>query len=100
MREREPAFPPPRSGEGGQGGEVTWRVHLARRQPGRAVGAVTAAFQLGWIPQLLVAGYVERTERKWRWLQWFGGVERLPVLVLTMSALAAPAVGSPIVWVV
>ena len=26
-----------------------------------AVGAVTAAFQLGWIPQLLVAGYVERT---------------------------------------
>jgi len=65
-----------------------------------AVGAVTAAFQLGWVPQLLVAGYVERTERKWRWVQWFGGIERLPVLVLTLCALAAPAVGGQIVWVV
>ena len=66
----------------------------------RAVGAVTAAFQLGWIPQLLVAGYVERTDRKWRWVQWFGGVERLPVLVLMLCALAAPAVGPPVVIVV
>lgn len=65
-----------------------------------AVGAVTAAFQLGWIPQLFVAGYVERSERKWRWVQWFGSIERLPVLVLLLSALAAPAVGGQIVWVV
>ena len=65
-----------------------------------AVGAVTAAFQLGWMPQLLVAGYVERSDRKWPWVQWFGGVERVPVLVLMLCALAAPSIGSPIVWVV
>jgi len=65
-----------------------------------AVGAVTAAFQIGWIPQLLVAGYVERSERKWPWVQWFGSIERLPVLVLTLCALVAPMVGSPILVVV
>jgi MFS family permease len=65
-----------------------------------AVGAVTAAFQIGWIPQLLVAGYVERTHRKWPWVQWFGSLERLPVLLLALCALAAPVVGSPIVLVV
>src|SRR5687767_15992370 len=64
-----------------------------------AVGAVTAAFQIGWVPQLLIAGYVERSERKWPWVQWFGSIERLPVLVLALCALAAPAVGSPIVLV-
>jgi MFS family permease len=65
-----------------------------------AVGAVTAAFQLGWIPQLFVAGYVERSERKWPWVQWFGSIERLPVLLLALAALAAPAVGAPILIVV
>src|SRR5688572_20936030 len=65
-----------------------------------AVGAVTAAFQIGWVPQLLIAGYVERTERKWPWVKWFGTIERLPVLVLALCALAAPAVGPPIVIVV
>lgn len=65
-----------------------------------AVGAVTAAFQLGWIPQLFVAGYVERTRRKWPWVQWFGSIERMPVLLLALCALAAPSVGSPIVFVV
>lgn len=65
-----------------------------------AVGAVTAAFQIGWVPQLLIAGYVERTDRKWLWVKWFGTIERLPVLMLTLCALAAPAVGPPIVIVV
>ena len=61
-----------------------------------AVGAVTAAFQLGWLPQLFVAGYVERSHKKWPWVQWFGSIERLPVLVLALCALAAPQVGPPI----
>ncbi|MCC6173806.1 MAG: MFS transporter [Chloroflexi bacterium] len=62
-----------------------------------AVGAVTAAFQLGWLPQIVVAGVVERTRRKWAWVKLFGGLERLPVLGLALCALAAPAVGPPIV---
>ncbi|MFN8637029.1 MAG: MFS transporter [Chloroflexota bacterium] len=61
-----------------------------------AVGAVTAAFQLGWIPQLFVAGYVERSRRKWVWVQWFGTIERAPALLLALCALAAPVVGAPI----
>ncbi len=61
-----------------------------------AVGAVTAAFQLGWLPQLFVAGYVERSQRKWPWVQWFGTIERLPALALALCALAAPFVGPPI----
>jgi MFS family permease len=65
-----------------------------------AVGAVTAAFQLGWLPQLFVAGYVERSRRKWIWVQWFGTIERLPILVLAVCALAAPSVGAPILIVV
>ena len=65
-----------------------------------AIGAVTAAFQIGWIPQLFVAGYVERSARKWPWVLWFGSMERLPVLVLTLAALAAPAVGPPVLIVV
>jgi MFS family permease len=65
-----------------------------------AVGAVTAAFQIGWIPQLFVAGYVERSQRKWPWVQWFGSIERVPVLALMLCALAAPAVGPPILIVV
>jgi MFS family permease len=58
-----------------------------------AVGAVTAAFQLGWLPQLFVAGYVERSRRKWIWVQWFGTFERMPSLALTVCALAAPIIG-------
>jgi MFS family permease len=65
-----------------------------------AIGAVTAAFQLGWLPQLFAAGYVERSQRKWIWVQWFGTIERLPVLVLAICALAAPVVGSQILIVV
>jgi MFS family permease len=65
-----------------------------------AIGAVTAAFQLGWLPQLLVAGYVERSRRKWIWVQWFGTIERTPSLVLALCALAAPTVGPPIVLAV
>ena len=65
-----------------------------------AIGAVTAAFQLGWLPQLFVAGYVERSHKKWPWVQWFGTIERLPVLILAICALAAPVVGSPILIVV
>src|SRR5688572_28829627 len=61
-----------------------------------AVGAVTAAFQLGWLPQLFVAGYVERSRRKWIWVQWFGTIERLPSLALALCALAAPMVGPPV----
>jgi len=60
------------------------------------IGMVTAAFQLGWLPQLLVAGYVERSRRKWIWVQWFGTVERTPALALALCALAAPVVGPPI----
>lgn len=58
-----------------------------------AVGAVTAAFQLGWLPQLFVAGYVERSRRKWIWVQWFGTIERIPSLALALCALAAPVFG-------
>jgi MFS family permease len=61
-----------------------------------AIGAVTAAFQLGWLPQLFVAGYVERSRRKWIWVQWFGTIERLPSLALALCALAAPLVGPPV----
>src|SRR6185295_7068704 len=61
-----------------------------------AVGAVTAAFQLGWLPQLFVAGQVERSRRKWIWVQWFGTIERTPSLALALCALAAPLVGPPI----
>jgi MFS family permease len=62
-----------------------------------AVGAVTAAFQIGWLPQIFVAGYVERSRRKWPWVQWFGTIERTPALALTLCALAAPVVGPPVV---
>jgi MFS family permease len=58
-----------------------------------AVGAVTAAFQLGWLPQLFVAGQVERSRRKWIWVQWFGTIERTPSLALAVCALAAPVIG-------
>src|SRR3954451_4494388 len=61
-----------------------------------AVGAVTAAFQLGWLPQLLVAGYVERSRRQWILVQWFGTIERPPSLALAVCALAAPLLGPPV----
>ncbi|MDP8921311.1 MAG: hypothetical protein M3O34_00305, partial [Chloroflexota bacterium] len=62
-----------------------------------AIGAVTAAFQLGWLPQVFVAGYVERSARKWPWVIVCGGLERLPSLGLALCALAAPRVDAAIV---
>ena len=62
-----------------------------------AIGAVTAAFQIGWLPQVFVAGYVERSARKWPWVIVFGGLERLPSLGLAVCALAAASVDATIV---
>ncbi len=66
-----------------------------------AIGAVTAAFQLGWLPQIFAAGYVERSARKLPWALIFSGLERVPVLGLALLALAAPslAVGTVLVVV-
>src|SRR5687768_2792111 len=58
-----------------------------------AVGAVTAAIQIGWLPQIFMAGTIERSARKWPWVTWFSTVERLPALVLVLCALAAPYTG-------
>lgn len=59
-----------------------------------AIGAVTAAFQIGWMPQVFAAGLVERSARKWPWVIWFSSFERLASLVLALSALAVPFTGS------
>jgi MFS family permease len=58
-----------------------------------AVGAVTAAFQIGWLPQVFAAGLVERSVRKWPWVIKFSTFERLASLVLALCALAAPHTG-------
>lgn len=58
-----------------------------------AIGAVTAAFQLGWMPQIFAAGYVERSARKLTWALIFSALERIPVLGLALLALAAPNLG-------
>jgi len=50
-----------------------------------AVGAVTAAFQLGWLPQVFVAGYVERSQRKWPWVVWLTPFERMSAVVLAVA---------------
>ncbi len=62
-----------------------------------AIGASTAAFQIGWLPQLFAVGYVERSSRKLPWLVVASGLERLPALGLVLCALAAPSVAAPIV---
>src|SRR5829696_8854759 len=62
-----------------------------------AIGAVTAAFQIGWLPQVFVAGYVERSARKWPWVIVFGELERMPSLGMALCALAAPSVDATIV---
>lgn len=59
-----------------------------------AVGAVTAAFQIGWLPQVFAAGLVERSVRKWPWVIWFSSFERLASLVLVLCALALPHTGA------
>jgi MFS family permease len=61
-----------------------------------AVGAVTAAFQLGWMPPVFAAGYVERSARKWRWVLWLTPFERLTAPVLMGCALLAPTAGAAI----
>jgi hypothetical protein len=65
-----------------------------------AVGAVAAAIQIGWLPQIFIAGTIERSARKWPWVTRFSTVERLPSLILALCALAAPYTGSWIVVVV
>jgi MFS family permease len=65
-----------------------------------AVGAVTAAFQLGWLPQVFVAGYVERSRSKWRWVIWMTPFERLSAPTLMVCALLVPSVGAAILPVV
>jgi MFS family permease len=62
-----------------------------------AIGALTAAFQLGWLPQLLVVGYYERSAHKRTWLLLFGVLERLPTFGLTIAALLASSAGLPLV---
>jgi MFS family permease len=59
-----------------------------------AIGALTTALQLGWLSQVFAAGYLEQSARKRPWLLVFGGLERLPALGLTVSALALQSVGA------
>ena len=54
-----------------------------------AIGLLSAAFHLGWFPQLFAAGYVERSARKLPALIRFTVVERVPALGLALCALAA-----------
>ncbi len=62
-----------------------------------AVGAVTAAIQIGWLPAIFIAGVIERSPRKWPWVTRFSTVERLPSLMLALVALSVPFTGP---WVV
>ncbi len=59
-----------------------------------AIGAVTAAFQIGWLPQIFVAGLVERNARKWPWVIKFSSLERVASLLLALCALAVPYTGT------
>lgn len=44
-----------------------------------AVGAVAAAIQIGWLPQIFIAGTIERSARKWPWVLLFlGDAARAP----------------------
>lgn len=54
-----------------------------------AIGLLAAAFQLGWLPQIFIAGYVERSQRKLPLLIRYTVLERIPSLGLTLCALAA-----------
>jgi MFS family permease len=58
-----------------------------------AIGFVTAASQLGWLPQLLIVGVIEGSRRKWPWVLAMSGFERLPVLGLALVALYASSLG-------
>jgi MFS family permease len=60
-----------------------------------AIGGLTAAFQLGWLPQIFSAAYYERSHQKKSWLVVFGLIERLPALGLTLTALAVPYLSAP-----
>jgi MFS family permease len=64
-----------------------------------AIGLLAAAFQLGWLPQIFIAGYVERSQRKLPLLIRYTILERVPSLGLTLCALAAVSTtaGDPIV---
>ena len=57
-----------------------------------AIGALSAAFHLGWLPQLFTAGWVERSPRKLPMALVFTGFERLPALGLALCALAATSI--------
>ena len=65
-----------------------------------AVGAVAAAIQIGWLPQLFLAGTIERRAQKWPWVTRFSTFERVPSLLLAVCALAAPFTGPWIVVVI
>jgi MFS family permease len=65
-----------------------------------AVGAVVAAIQIGWLPQIFIAGTIERSVRKWPWVLLFGTLERVPATFLALTALAVPHTGPWIVAVV
>src|SRR3954449_6791612 len=65
-----------------------------------AIGAVAAAIQIGWLPQIFTAGLVERQARKWPWVLVFGTLERVPTLFLALGALAAAYAGPWVLAVV
>jgi MFS family permease len=54
-----------------------------------AIGLLATAFQLGWLPQIFIAGTVERSARKLPLLIRYTVLERLPALGLACCALAA-----------
>ena len=54
-----------------------------------AIGLLATAFQLGWLPQIFIAGYVERSQRKLPLLIRYTVLERIPSIGLTLCALAA-----------
>lgn len=60
-----------------------------------AIGAVTAANQLGWLPQLLAVGVIEQSRRKWPWVLVISALERLPILALALIPLFLDQIGAP-----
>lgn len=65
-----------------------------------AIGAVVAAIQIGWLPQIFIAGTIERSARKWPWVLLFSTLERVPALLLAVVALSVPHTGAWIVAVI